>query len=507
MAHELIAELQDITKIFPGVTALDHMHLQLRAGEVHGLIGENGAGKSTLIKVLTGLHRPEEGVIRIHGKEIQFSDPIEARSQGIACVYQELNIVPELSVADNLFLGNYKKRKNSCFLDESYMYKKTREIMSMIDSEIDPAAKCCTLGMGQQQMIEIGKAILFEAQVVILDEPTSSLGERETQELFRIIRLLKEKGTAILFVSHRLEEIFELCDVVTVMRDSQHVVTLPTAELTRDLLISHMVGRTLANLFPKQDTTRGAACLEAKHLTRAGMFHDISFCAYRGELLGFAGLVGAKRTELMRAIFAADPLTSGEIRLNGKTVRFKNPNQSVASGIALLPEDRKTQGLVLNESISKNICLIRLPHMKRGLFIDDAQVRQCAQKTADKLQIKTSSIQKPAGQLSGGNQQKVVIGKWMNTEADIYIFDEPTRGIDIGAKIEVYNIMNELLQRNKCVIMVSSELPEILGMCDRVIVMREGRITADIMRSSHYFTQEGIMDAAWGRSLTNEKTV
>lgn len=248
MAHEIIAELQDITKIFPGVTALDHMHLQLRAGEVHGLIGENGAGKSTLIKVLTGLYRPEEGIIRIHGKEMRFSDPIEARSQGIACVYQELNIVPALSVANNMFLGNYRKRKKSCFLDEAFMYKKTREIMSMIDSEIDPAAKCGTLGMGQQQMIEIGKAILFEAQVVILDEPTSSLGERETQELFRIIRLLKEKGTAILFVSHRLEEIFELCDVVTVMRDSQHVITLPTADLTRDLLISYMVGRTLANL-------------------------------------------------------------------------------------------------------------------------------------------------------------------------------------------------------------------------------------------------------------------
>lgn len=507
MTHELIAELQNITKIFPGVTALDHMNLQLRAGEIHGLIGENGAGKSTLIKVLTGLYRPEEGSIRIRGKEKRFNNPLEARSQGIACVYQELNVVPELSVADNLFLGNYKKRKNSAFLDDPYMQRKTREIMSMIDSEIDPTAKCSTLGMGQQQMIEIGKAILFDAQVVILDEPTSSLGERETKELFQTVRLLKEKGTAILFVSHRLEEIFELCDVVTVMRDSRHVITLPTAELTRDVLISHMVGRTLENLFPKQETTRGDICLEARHLTKAGVFHDISFCAYRGELLGFSGLVGAGRTELMRAIFAADPLTSGEIYLNGKAVHFRNPDQSVANGIALLPEDRKTQGLVLNESISKNICLIRLPLMKRGPLIDNRQVRRCAEQTVEKLRIKTSSIQKSAGQLSGGNQQKVVIGKWMNTECDIYIFDEPTRGIDIGAKIEVYNIMNELLQRDKCVIMVSSELPEILGMCDRVIVMREGSIMADMMRSSAHFTQEGIMDAAWGRSITDEKVI
>ena len=494
---ENAVELKDIVKNFPGVRALDQVSLTLKKGEIHGLIGENGAGKSTLIKTLTGVNKPDSGTIIFEGNEVSFSGPLDAKNMGIACVYQELNIVSELSVTDNMFMGNMKKKSGSMFLDYPYMNQKTKEVMASMKQQIDPSKICGNLGMGQLQMIEIGKSIMQDAKVLILDEPTSSLGEKDSEELFNTVRLLKEKGLAIVFVSHKLEEIFDLCDVVTVMRDGKHIITKKTTELTKDDLITHMVGRSLSNLYPKQDVEIKEPILEVKDLTRKGVYNKISFQARRGEILGFSGLVGAGRTEVFRGVFGADAIDGGEVLINGQKCSINNPIQAIGKKIAFLTEDRKNQGLVLDESIGKNIALVNMPTLKTGLFLDDSKLDQQAEETVEKLKIKTDTIEKKSGELSGGNQQKVVIGKWINTDAEIFVFDEPTRGIDVGAKIEVYNIMNALVAEGKCVIMISSELPEILGMCDRVIVMRSGRITGEIQRHDVEFNQESIMKAAW----------
>lgn len=500
---EIVAELKNIYKVFPGVTALHNMSLQLRAGEIHGLIGENGAGKSTLIKVLTGVHKPDGGKIFIEGAETTFDGPLDAKHKGISCVYQELNIVKELSVADNLFLGNFKRKDNSRLLDYAYMNDRTSEIMRQMNQNIDPTAKCGLLGMGQQQMVEIGKAILQNAKVLVLDEPTSSLGEDETRELFTILNRLRAEGLAILYVSHRLEELFEMCDVVTVMRDAKYIITEKTEKLTKDSLITYMVGRTLDNLFPKHETTPGNVALEARNLSSRGRFKNINFEARRGEILGFAGLVGAGRTELFRAIFGADPIDSGEVLINGNIVDIRMPKDAIGHGIALLTEDRKAQGLVLSQSVERNISLATLKtHSSRG-FLDIKQMEDKSNTSVRRLNIKTPSIHSTVSQLSGGNQQKVVIGKWTNAEMEIYVFDEPTRGIDVGAKVEVYNVMNSLIAAGKCVIMVSSDLPELLGMCDRLIVMRRGRIMAKMSRHDPCFNQEDIMKAAWGGVINN----
>lgn len=502
-----VIELKNVTKIFPGVIALDNMSMSLKAGEIHGLIGENGAGKSTLIKVMTGVHSPEKGQIIYNGSPTKFSGPLDAKEKGIACVYQELNIAKELSITDNLFMGRYIKKKNG-FLDYKYMNEKTKEIMADLGQEdMDIAKTCGELGIGQQQMVEIGRAILGDSKVIILDEPTSSLGESETQLLFDIVRKLKNMGKAILFVSHKLEEIFELCDVVSVMRDGKHIITLPSKETTKDQLISYMVGRTLDDFYPKVKSNPGEVALEVRDLTSSAEYRNISFTARYGEILGFAGLVGAGRTELFRGIFGADPRDSGEIIVAGEKRHISNPGDAIRNKIAFLTEDRKTQGLVLSQTIMRNVSLVNLESFKKGFFIDDHGVKRQAEDCVDRLRIKTDSIYKITGELSGGNQQKVVIGKWLNVDADVFVFDEPTRGIDVGAKVEVYNIMNELVKAGKCVIMVSSELPEILGMCDRVIVMCRGRITAEIYRNSEHFNQESIMKAAWGEMIRDEEYV
>jgi ribose transport system ATP-binding protein len=500
---EAVVELKNITKIFPGVTALDSMSITLESGRIHGLIGENGAGKSTLIKVLTGVYIPDKGDIYVKDRRVKFSNPLEAKRMGITCVYQELNIAKDLSVTDNLFMGEYVKNKLG-FLDYKFMNAKAAEIMGDMGQNIDPSKYCGQLGMGQQQLVEIGKSILTDAKVVILDEPTSSLGSKEAAALFSIVRKLKDKGKAILFVSHKLEEIFELCDVVTVMRDSKHIVTLPSSEVTKDRLISYMVGRTLNNLFPKERVEPGGTALEVKNFSCAGAYKGVSFTAKYSEILGFAGLVGAGRTELFRGLFAADRRDGGEVFIDDRKRDIRNPAGAIKNKIAFLTEDRKLQGLVLSESIMRNICLVNLDALKKGFLLDRKRMVKQAEDCAARLKIKTDSIYKLAGELSGGNQQKVVIGKWMNVDANIYIFDEPTRGIDVGAKIEVYNIMTSLVKQGKCVIMISSELPEILGMSDRVIVMRGGRIMAEVERSGVNFNQEDIMRAAWGGSLQNE---
>lgn len=375
--------------------------------------------------------------------------------------------------------------------------------MESLGQEIDPHKPAGTFGMGVQQMIEIAKAVLVDTKVIIMDEPTSSLGEKEVAQLMKTVRELKARGIAIVFVSHKLEELFELCDRVTVIRDGEHICTEEIKDMTNDSLINAMVGRSLDNLFPKEFAEKGAVALKVEHLEEAGLLHDVSFEANRGQILGFAGLVGAGRTETMRAIFGADALDSGNIYINGAQVHIKHPQQAIAAGIAFLTEDRKGQGLVLAQSIRTNLVLANMKGFSKGPFLDEKKINESGQKNIESLRIKTPSIDEIVGQLSGGNQQKVVIGKWVNTDAEIFIFDEPTRGIDVGAKVEVYNVMNKLVRDGKCVIMISSELPEILGMSDRVIVMREGHVMAEVERGGVHFNQESIMKAAWGGNLND----
>ncbi len=497
---EYVVELKNITKRFPGVVAMKNMSIGIRPGEIHGLIGENGAGKSTLIKVLTGVHIPEEGEIHVDGQKKIFRNPVQAREAGIACIYQELNIVKQLSVTDNVFMGRAVKKHG--LLDYSRMHAEAARVLkSLGHPEINVRSECGKMGVGLQQMVEIAKAVSLDAKLIIMDEPTSSLGKEEIAQLMETARSLKAKGVAILFVSHKLEELFELCDRVTVMRDGEHIVTDDIANMTEDSVINAMVGRTLDNLYPKEFGTKGDVWLEVRHLNAAGVLHDVSFRAHAGQITGFAGLVGAGRTETMRAVFGADRLDSGEIYVKGQRVAIRNPKGAIRQGIAFLTEDRKGQGLVLSLDVRTNLILSNLNGFRRGPFLDKRKIEPSCQKKVQTLKIKTPSLGEVTAQLSGGNQQKVVIGKWINTDADIFIFDEPTRGIDVGAKIEVYRVMNDLVKNGKCVIMVSSELPEILAMSDHVVVMRGGRVMADIARGSKHFQSEDIMKAAWGGEI------
>ena len=496
---EYVVELKNVTKRFPGVVALHNMQLAVKPGEIHGLIGENGAGKSTLIKVLTGVHMADEGEIYVHGERKVFKNPNESAAAGIACVYQELNIEKLLSVTDNIFINKWVKK--GLLLDYEAMHKKAAEVMQSLGQDIDPRKAAGTFGMGVQQMIEIAKAVLIDAKMIIMDEPTSSLGEKEVKQLMQTCRELKARGVGILFVSHKLEELFELCDRVTVIRDGEFIETRDIADWNNDSLITAMVGRTLENQFPKEFGTKGECMLKIENLSIGGVLKNVSLEAYGGQILGMSGLVGAGRTETVRAVFGADPIDGGKIYIKGKEVNVKSPKQAIAEGIALLTEDRKGQGLVLQESIRTNLVLASLKRHTTGLFLDEKRIQESGEGHIRTLRIKTPSIDEIVGQLSGGNQQKVVIGKWLNSEADIYIFDEPTRGIDVGAKVEVYNVMNSLVKAGKCVIMISSEMPEILGMSDRVVVMRGGRVMATVDRDSKHFNQEDIMKAAWGGSL------
>ena len=491
-----IVELKDIRKTFPGVVALNHMSLNVKPGEILGLIGENGAGKSTLIKVLTGVHKPDMGQIFVDGQEKKFKNPQEAISAGIACVYQELNIEKLLSITDNIFINKWIHKGK--LLDYGTMHKKAAEIMKSLGQDVDVHKAAGTYGMGIQQMIEIAKAILVNAKCIIMDEPTSSLSEKEINQLFKTCRELKARGIGIIFVSHKLEELFELCDRVEVIRDGEYIDTKPTNEWDNDGLIKAMVGRSLDNQFPKEVGKRSKEpMLKVEHLMEGGVLNDVSFEAYGGEILGFSGLVGAGRTETMRAIFGADKLDSGKIYVKGKEVHIKNPKDAIKNGIALLTEDRKGQGLVLPQTIKLNMVLSNLKGFSNGIFLNDKKIEEEDAKRIKELSIKCTSMNEAVHQLSGGNQQKVVIGKWLNSDCDIIIFDEPTRGIDVGAKVEVYQVMNQLVKQGKCVIMVSSEMPEVLGMSDRVIVMRGGKVTGTMKRGDDAFNQESIMKAAW----------
>jgi ribose transport system ATP-binding protein len=479
------------------VLALDKVNLEIRAGEVHGLIGENGAGKSTIIKTITGAHRPDEGEIYFDGEKLEAITPHYSMSLGIACIYQELNQVPHMTVAENIYLGREKCRvKALAVLDREEMRENARKVLAILGLDIDPLVNVGTLGVGKQQMIEIARAVQAEARLIIMDEPTASLSAKESEELLRIIRYLREKGVAIIYISHRLDEVKSVCGRVTVLRDGKTVETVDAENLSIDDMVKKMVGRDITHKYPKVKAPVGTEMLRVEGLMRRGVFKDISFTVRAGEVLGMAGLVGAGRTEVVRAITGADRLDSGRIFVKGEEMRIRSPRDSIKAGIAFLTEDRKGQGLILIQHIEFNSTLVNLKNYSGKFFLKLSHARAVAEQMVEELRTRTPSVDMPAGNLSGGNQQKVVIAKWLLTKSQIFIIDEPTRGIDVGAKVEVYNLINQLVGNGAAVIMISSEMDECIGMSDRIIVMHEGTITDEL--SGSRITDENIMYAASG---------
>ena len=494
---DLILSMKGITKSFSGVAALKNAALDLKAGEVVALMGENGAGKSTLMKILTGIYSKDSGEIQYMGQEVCFKGPAESEEAGISIVHQELNMMNDLTVAQNLFIG--REEMNGFLIDDKKMNEKARELFKVLKIDINPAEKIGNLTVGKQQMVEIAKAISSKAKVIIFDEPTAALTDSEIEELFKVIRDLKKQGTGMVYISHRMDEINVISDRVIVMRDGEYVGTLITKECSKDDIIKLMVGRAI---FGEPKTASNVAkdapvVLKCENLNRGKAVKDVSFELRKGEILGFSGLMGAGRTEVARLIFGADKKDSGKIFINGKEVSINTPQDAVAHGIGYLSEDRKRYGLIVDKSVEENTVISSLNDFVKGFFIDKAKSKEVSKKYVESLKTKTPSVSQLVKKLSGGNQQKVVIAKWLVRNSDILIFDEPTRGIDVGAKSEIYALMEKLAKEGKSIIMISSELPEVLRMSDRVIVMCEGRITGilDIAEAN----QEVIMQSATKR--------
>ncbi len=490
-------EMRNIHKTFPGVVALDNMQLELREGEVHVLLGENGAGKSTLMKILSGAYRKDSGQIFLNGEEAQIQGPKQAQELGIGIIYQELNLVPYLTVGENIFLGR-EPRKLLGVIDQRALFALAQEILDRLGLSIDARTVVDELGVAEQQMVEVAKALSLNARVLIMDEPSSALTEKEITQLFKTIARLKRKGVSIIYISHRMDELFTIGDRVTVFRDGHYIGTESIAEVDRGKLIRMMVGRSLDEQFPKQKVKAGAELLRVEGLTRKGELHDISFSLHRGEVLGISGLMGSGRTALARALFGVDKHDSGTVFVHGKAEVFRSPRQAINRGLGFLTEDRKSQGLVLALSVRENICLPSVERFSRLGVVDETRELEAAEKYCKELRIKTPHINQQVVYLSGGNQQKVVLSKLLCTESDILIFDEPTRGIDVGSKVEIYELMNALAARGAGIIMISSELPEILGMSDRIIVMEQGKIAAEF--SAEEATQEAILSHAIGEA-------
>ena len=489
--------MKNIKKSFSGVAALKNAELELNKGEVVALMGENGAGKSTLMKILTGIYSKDEGTVTFEGKEVEYKSVSESEEAGIAIVHQELNMMNDLTVAQNLFIG--KERKKGIFIDDAKMAGDAKELFKKLNVDINPNVKIGSLTVGKQQMVEIAKAISTNAKVIVFDEPTAALTDSEIEELFKVINDLRAKGTGIIYISHRMDEINVISDKVIVMRDGEYVGTLVTKECTKDDIIKMMVGRTVF-MEPKTKSDVAAdpeVVLRCENLNRGKHVRDVSFDLRKGEILGFSGLMGAGRTEVARLIFGADPMDSGKIYIHGKEVSIKSTKDAVNAGIGYLSEDRKRYGLLVDKSVEENTCLSSLEKFTKGLFIDGSKSKTVSEKYVQELRTKTPSVTQIIKKLSGGNQQKVVIAKWLVKDSEILIFDEPTRGIDVGAKSEIYDLMERLVKEGKSIIMISSELPEVLRMSDRVVVMCEGRITGclDISEAS----QEGIMTCATNR--------
>ncbi len=491
---EVILTMKDIDKSFPGVHALDHVSLELKRGEVHALMGENGAGKSTLMKVLTGIYTKDSGTITYEGKEVEFHNAREAQDAGIVIVHQELNMLNHLTVAQNIFIG--REPKKGLGIDDKKMIEDSKALFDRLNIDIDPSARMGDLTVGKQQMCEIAKAISHDAKVIVFDEPSAALTEAEIDELFKIIRDLRDQQLGIVYISHRMDEIKVITDRVTVMRDGTYVGTLITDECTKNDIVNMMVGRVIYE-DPKTESLvppEAPVVLKVENLNAGRMVQNVSFELRKGEILGFSGLMGAGRTETARAIFGADKKESGDIYVNGEKVEINSPQDAVRHGIGYLSEDRKRYGVVVEKSIAENTTMACLEDYTSGIFINEKKEDETAQKFVDMLETKTPSVDQLVVNLSGGNQQKIVIAKWLAKNSDILIFDEPTRGIDVGAKNEIYKLMNRLAAEGKSIIMISSEMTEILRMSDRIVVMCEGKITGEI--GIEEATQENIMNLA-----------
>ena len=491
--NEVIVSMENICKTFPGVKALDHVNFELRSGEVMALLGENGAGKSTLMKVLSGVYTRDDGSLKIFGKEYGDLTPKQAQEVGVAIIHQELNMCRHLSVAENMFLG--REISGRFALNNTKMEQEAKRILDDLKIDIDPKETVGELPVSKQQMVEIAKALSINAKILIMDEPTSSLTAREIEDLFRIIRKLKSEGKGIVYISHRLEELQHIVDRVTIMRDGQYITSMNFGDVSMEQIISHMVGREIKEKFPRVECKKGKKVFEVKHLNAGRMVRDINFTVYEGEIVGFAGLMGAGRTETTRVIFGVDPKESGEIYVDDKKVEIKCPMDAIRNGVVLAPEDRKKDGLCTKLSIRHNLTLPNLDIVcnKLGVVNGRKEDAMCEKAVAD-LKIKTPDVEVDSGNLSGGNQQKVVVGKWLARDSRVVIFDEPTRGIDVGAKVEIYNLMNELKKQGIAVMFVSSEMPEVMGIADRIIVMCDGRITGEVMARNT--TQNEILTLA-----------
>ncbi len=496
MGDDIILDLRGISKAFPGVQALDSISFSVRAGEVHAIVGENGAGKSTLIKILTGVYHATSGSFQFKGRDVRIGSPLEAQMLGMSVVHQELRLVESLTVAENIYLG---RPVCSSFLgfpvvDWKKMRKEAAQLLERLKVKLDLDARVSGLSVAQKQIVEICKALSFNSELIVMDEPSATLTETELEVLFGILRTLNRNGLTIIYISHRLDEVFQLASRVTVLRDGKHISTTPVAEVTRQSLISMMVGRELENEYPKKEVQIGNVLMEVRGLSRGKRLRDINFFLRRGEILGIAGLVGAGRTELARAIFGADKRDSGEILLEGKAVSIHQVTDAIRHRIGLVPEDRKLQGLVLGMTVKENISMAGMGKVMRRHVIVRGLERRLALEYIKALRIITPTEEKVVKYLSGGNQQKVVLAKWLSVGSDILIVDEPTRGIDVGAKAEIYRLMTGLVEEGKGVIMISSELPEIIGMCDRILVMHDGRITGELARGEA--TQERVLELA-----------
>ncbi|CAB4952360.1 unannotated protein [freshwater metagenome] len=491
-----LVALDDASRSFGAVRALQHASLALRAGEVRALMGENGAGKSTLVKILTGVDRPNSGTVLVDGEPVVFHSTADSRDAGVAVILQEPTLFPDLSVAENVVMGRHPRRSFGR-VDRPAMKRTVQDLLDRLGVDLDPDRPVQGLSIADQQIVEIAKAMSFDARVLIMDEPTAALSGREVERLFGVVRALQERGAAVLFISHRLEEVYEIASVVTVMRDGEVVHDGPLSELPEDELVRRMVGRDVTQLFPKSEPTIGEVVLDVRGLSREGVFYDVDLQVRAGEIVALAGLVGAGRSEVVQAIFGVDRATEGTVTMLGNALPLGKPTAAVAAGMALVPEDRRQQGLVMDMSIGQNATLARLGEMRSRGLLSPKRERAEAERWGERLQLKYGRLGDAVGTLSGGNQQKVVLAKWLGTEPRLLIIDEPTRGIDVGTKAEVHRIIDELAGQGLAVLMVSSELPEVLGMADRVLVMFEGRMTAELSRAEA--DEERVVRAATGR--------
>ncbi|MFB9761498.1 sugar ABC transporter ATP-binding protein [Ectobacillus funiculus] len=495
MNTEYILELHNITKEFPGVKALDNIQLKVRKGTVHALMGENGAGKSTLMKIIFGVYTPDKGTIKFKGQEVQINGPKDALSKGISMIHQELSPVPDMTIAENIYLGREPMYGKTGWVNKKKMIEDTEKLFQSLQIDLNPRTKMRELSVANMQMVEIATAISYNADLIIMDEPTSAITDKEVDHLFSIIDSLVKKGVSIIYISHKMDEIFKICDDITVFRDGQYVGAKPASELNQDTLIQMMVGREIKAVFHKEPSEITDVVLAVKNLSREGKFQNVNFEVRKGEILGVAGLMGSGRTEIMESIFGIDPPTSGEIYMHGKQVKINSPKEAIRHKIGLLTEDRKLTGAFLPLSIRENMIMSNIDNLSNIGYLNNGLVKKACNEQVEKLRVKTPHLNQLIMNLSGGNQQKVLIARWLLNDPDVLILDEPTRGVDVGAKAEIHKVMSKLAQEGKAIIMISSELPEVLGMSDRVIVMHEGIQKGELSREEA--NQERILEVAY----------